>query len=89
MSQKSEAENNQIESQYCEECGGMLKPTKMRLEEYEGGKLFVIEDAPVLECETCGEVWVPEPIIEEFESMMDLSKRKKPLRKLNIKKKGS
>ena len=65
------------EQQACEECGGILKPKKIRLEEFEGGKLFVIEDAPVMECESCGEVWVPQPIIEEFENMMDAAKKKK------------
>lgn len=73
------------EQQYCEECGGTLKPNKIRLEEFEGGKLYVIEDAPVLECESCGEVWVPQPIIDEFESMMDAAKKKRPLRKLKKK----
>ena len=75
------------EPQVCDECGGTLKPGKMRLEEYEGGKLYVIEDAPVLECNSCGEVWVPEPIIKEFEQMMDLAKHKQPLKKLKLKKK--
>jgi len=74
------------EPQVCEECGGTLKPGKMRLEEFEGGKLYVIEDAPVLECENCGEVWVPQPIIEEFESMMETAKKHKPLKKLKINK---
>jgi YgiT-type zinc finger domain-containing protein len=73
------------ETQYCEECGGTLKPGKIKLEEFEGGKLYVIEDVPVMECESCGEVWVPEPIIKEFEQMMDTAKNK-PTKKL--KKKG-
>jgi len=86
---KTKAKENTEEAQYCEECGGILKPKKMRLEEYEGGKLFVIEDAPVLECETCGEIWVPEPIIEEFENMMNISKKNRTLKKLKDNKKGS
>lgn len=65
------------EPQYCEECGGTLKPNKIRLEEFEGGKLYVIEDAPVMECESCGEIWVPKPIIDEFENMMNVAKKKK------------
>jgi YgiT-type zinc finger domain-containing protein len=73
------------EQQFCEECGGALKPGKMRLEEFEGGKLFVIEDAPVMECESCGEVWVPQPIIEEFEQMMEAAKKNKPVRRLQPK----
>jgi YgiT-type zinc finger domain-containing protein len=69
--------NNQddlSEPQFCEECGGTLRPNKIKLEEFEGGKLYVIEDVPVMECESCGEVWVPEPIIKEFESMIDTAK---------------
>ena len=75
------------EPQYCEECGGVLKPNKIRLEEFEGGKLYVIENAPVMECESCGEVWVPQPIIDEFEQMMDASKKNIKLKKLKTKKK--
>jgi len=73
------------EQQVCEECGGTLKPNKIRLEEFEGGKLFVIEDAPVMECESCGEVWVPQPIITEFEQMMDAAKKKTPAKKVQDK----
>jgi YgiT-type zinc finger domain-containing protein len=73
------------ESQYCEECGGVLKPNKIKLEEFEDGKLYVIEDVPVMECEGCGEVWVPEPIIEEFENMISTSKKRHSLKKLNRK----
>lgn len=86
MSEK-EDKNNPEEPQYCEECGGVLKPRKVRLEEFEGGKLYVIEDAPVLECDSCGEVWVPEPIIDEFEQMMAAAKSKRPFKKLKAKKK--
>jgi YgiT-type zinc finger domain-containing protein len=74
------ASQNEEEQQACEECGGILKPNKIRLEEFEGGKLYVIEDAPVMECESCGEVWVPQPIITEFEQMMDAAKKKKPVK---------
>ena len=75
----SEKKDNDVEQQACEECGGTLKPNKMRLEEFEEGKLYVIEDAPIMECESCGEVWVPQPIIEEFEQMMDAAKKNKPV----------
>ena len=91
----SKQKNNSEEPQICEECGGTLKPKKMRLEEFEGGKLYVIEDAPVMECESCGEIWVPEPIINEFEEMMETAKkrglpagRQGKLRKIKTKKEG-
>ena len=84
MSEQKKEE--QEEPQVCEECGGTLKPGKMRIEEFEGGKLFVIEDAPVMECEACGEVWVPQPIIDEFEQMMEAAKRNRPLRRAMMKK---
>lgn len=86
MPAKKRKEQTKDDPQYCDECGGMLKPKKIRLEEFEGGKLYVIEDAPVMECDSCGEVWVPEPIIKEFEQMMSLAKKKKPLKKLPQKK---
>ncbi len=76
------------EPQYCEECGGNLKPGKIKLEEFEDGKLYVIEDVPVMECEGCGEIWVPEPIIQEFEQMIETAKKRKKLRPLHMKKKG-
>jgi len=39
-----------------------------------------------MECETCGEIWVPKPIIDEFEQMMDAAKKNKPIKKLKPKK---
>jgi len=86
MSENKQKKNIPEEPQYCEECGGTLKPKRVRLEEFEGGKLYVIEDVPVMECDTCGETWVPEPVIEEFEQMMALAKKRKPLKKLKSKK---
>ena len=79
--------DSQPEQQSCEECGGTLKPNKIRLEEFEGGKLYVIEDAPVMECESCGEVWVPQPIIDEFENMMAAAKNTKKAKSTKSKKK--
>lgn len=78
--------DTQGEQQSCEECGGTLKPNKIRLEEFEGGKLYVIEDAPIMECESCGEVWVPQPIIDEFEQMMEAAKKNKADKKSRPKK---
>ena len=62
------------------ECGGTLAPQRMKLEEFEGGKLFVINEAPVMVCQTCGEVWVPETIIDEFEKMIQISKERQRVR---------
>ncbi|MFA4906144.1 MAG: type II toxin-antitoxin system MqsA family antitoxin [Candidatus Margulisiibacteriota bacterium] len=61
----------------CEACGGDLKPEKVNLEELEGGKLYLMENVPAMVCEACGEIWVPEPILKEFEKMMDTAKRHK------------
>ncbi|MFC1767820.1 YgiT-type zinc finger protein [Candidatus Margulisiibacteriota bacterium] len=76
------------ETKYCDECGGTLQPDKIKLEEFEGGKLYVINDAPVLVCQTCGEIWVPETIINELEQMIELSKKRKmlKLKKVNVRK---
>lgn len=84
---KKDIVSDNSEPQYCEECGGILKPGKIKLEEFEDGKLYIIEDVPVLECENCGEVWVPEPILEEFEQMMATAKKRTKLKALKIKKK--
>lgn len=68
----------------CEACGGELKPEKVNLEELEGGKLYLMENVPAMVCEECGEIWVPEPILKEFEKMMETAKlhRAKSARKI-------
>jgi YgiT-type zinc finger domain-containing protein len=58
----------------CEACGGQLKPEKVNLEEFEGGKLYLMENVMSFVCQECGEVWVPEPVLKEFEKMMDVAK---------------
>lgn len=58
----------------CQACGGELKPEKVNLEELEGGKLYLMENVPAMVCEECGEIWVPEPILKEFEKMMETAK---------------
>jgi YgiT-type zinc finger domain-containing protein len=68
----------------CEACGGTLKKDKVNLEEFEEGKLYVMEQVPAYVCEGCGEIWVPAPILKEFEKMLDTAKHYKhvPLSKL-------
>ncbi|MFH1386519.1 MAG: YgiT-type zinc finger protein [bacterium] len=65
----------------CEACGGTLELEKVNLEDYQGGKLYLMESVPAYVCRDCGETWVPEPIMEEFEKMIDAAKaaKKKPL----------
>jgi len=63
----------------CEACGGTLEQEKVNLEDYQGGKLYVMENIPALACQECGEVWIPEPAMKEFESMIKTAKsRPKP-----------
>lgn len=57
--------------QFCEACGGMLKPEKVNLEEFENGKLYMMENVLAYICALCGEMWVPEPILNEFEKMIE------------------
>jgi len=61
----------------CEACGGSLTLDKVNLEDYEGGKLYMMEGVPAYVCQECGEVWVPEPIMEEFEKMIETARKRK------------
>ncbi|MBI5700597.1 YgiT-type zinc finger protein [Candidatus Saganbacteria bacterium] len=72
-------------SESCQACGGVLKAEKVNLEEFENGKLYLMENVSAYICEGCGEMWVPEPTLIEFEKMMDTAKEyqdgKAPLKK--------
>jgi len=59
----------------CQACGGELKAEKVNLEEFEGGKLYLMENVHAYVCQECGEVWVPEPVLAEFEKMIDTAKQ--------------
>lgn len=61
-------------SKTCEACGGFLKAEKVNLEEFEDGKLYLMENVLAYICQECGEMWVPEPTLQEFEKMMDTAK---------------
>lgn len=62
----------------CQACGGHLHLEKVNLEDYQGGKLYMMEKVPAYVCQECGEVWVPEPILQEFEKMIEIAKQRKP-----------
>ncbi|MCU0641504.1 MAG: YgiT-type zinc finger protein [Candidatus Margulisbacteria bacterium] len=64
------------EPEACEACGGALALEKVNLEDYQGGKLYMMEAVPAYVCQECGEVWVPEPLMEEFEKMIATAKAK-------------
>jgi len=66
--------DEEIES--CEACGGNLDLEKVNLEDYQEGKLYLMEGVPAYVCSECGEVWVPEPIMQEFEKMIATAKKK-------------
>jgi YgiT-type zinc finger domain-containing protein len=61
----------------CQVCGSPLTLEKVNLEDYQGGKLYMMENVPAYVCEGCGEVWVPEPIMLEFERMIELVRHRK------------
>lgn len=61
-------------SKTCEACGGFLKAEKVNLEEFENGKLYLMENVLAYVCQECGEMWVPEPTLQEFEKMMETAK---------------
>jgi len=71
----------------CAACGGALELEKVNLEDYQGGKLYMMESVPAYVCQECGEIWVPEPLMEEFEKMIETAKKKSRGTK-TIKKKG-
>lgn len=58
----------------CQECGGELKLEKVNLEDYQGGKLYMMEGVMAHVCQECGEIWVPEPVMNEFEAMIKTAK---------------
>jgi YgiT-type zinc finger domain-containing protein len=58
----------------CQACGGSLALEKVNLEDYQGGKLYMMENVPAYVCQECGEIWVPEPLLQEFEKMIDTAK---------------
>ncbi|MDD4178717.1 MAG: YgiT-type zinc finger protein [Candidatus Margulisbacteria bacterium] len=60
----------------CQACGGVLELEKVNLEDYQNGKLYMMEGVPAYVCQDCSEVWVPEPIMAEFEKMIDTAKHK-------------
>ncbi|MFA5114099.1 MAG: YgiT-type zinc finger protein [Candidatus Margulisiibacteriota bacterium] len=64
------------EPEACEACGGPLELEKVNLEDYQGGKLYMMESVPAYVCQECGEVWVPEPLMAEFEKMIATAKDK-------------
>jgi YgiT-type zinc finger domain-containing protein len=68
----------------CQACGGPLILEKVNLEDYQGGKLYMMEKVPSFVCQGCGEVWVPEPIMAEFERMIETVKKRK--KKATVKK---
>ena len=69
--------SNEEEPQTCESCGGSLKKENINLEEFEGGKLYHMEKIPAYVCLLCGETWIPEEIIKEFEKMIEVAKSHK------------
>jgi len=61
----------------CSTCGGVLEVKKISLDEFQHGKLYIIEEIPALVCENCGETWIPKPYMEEFEQMINAVKKHK------------
>jgi YgiT-type zinc finger domain-containing protein len=70
----------------CQACGGPLMQEKVNLEDYQGGKLYMMEKVLAYVCQNCGEIWVPEPIMIEFEKMIETAKKHKhiPIHKVKV-----
>jgi len=62
----------------CQACGGPLSLEEINLEDYQGGKLYMMEKVPAYACQSCGEIMVPAPIIKEFTAMIQTAKHRKP-----------
>ena len=60
----------------CAVCGGHLELEKVNLEDYQEGKLYMMESVPAYVCQECQEIWVPEPIMAEFEKMIATARHK-------------
>ncbi len=69
----------------CQACGGSLSLEEVNLEDYQGGKLYLMEKVPAMVCQECGEVWVPEKIMHEFENMITTAKKRKAKKKIKRK----
>jgi YgiT-type zinc finger domain-containing protein len=74
--------------QECQACGGPLVFEKVNLEDYQGGKLYMMEKVPALVCQECGEVWVPGPVMAEFEKMIETAKQHRKIHGKTRKKKA-
>lgn len=71
---------------FCQACGGGVVPEKVNLEDYVEGKLYLMENIDAYVCQECGEVWVPEETISEFEKMIDLAQKKNKRKKVKPRK---
>jgi YgiT-type zinc finger domain-containing protein len=60
----------------CEVCGGHLELEKVNLEDYQAGKLYMMESVPAYVCQECQEIWVPAAIMAEFEKMIETAQHK-------------
>lgn len=58
----------------CQACSGPLSREKINLEDYQGGKLYMMEQIEAFVCQNCGEVWIPEKTMMEFEKMIVTAK---------------
>lgn len=63
------------ETSSCKSCGGELKLEKVNLEDFQGGKLYMMEKVTAYVCEDCGETWVPEAVMDEFKEMIETVKK--------------
>ena len=73
-------------SNVCGVCGGETKLETVNLEEFDAGKLYLMENMPALVCRNCGEIWVPQPVIDEFEKMIAVAKARRKERRSSGKK---
>lgn len=69
-----------MEPEHCPACQGKLKKDLVELEDIENNKVVKMKDVEAMVCEQCREIWVPEPIIKEFEKLLDTA-AKRPLKK--------
>ena len=70
FSKKADEIYEKINPGLCSACGGHLYFERVSLDYNENDKIYVIDDVPAFVCETCGEIWIPKPVVEELEKLV-------------------
>ncbi|MFA5098150.1 MAG: type II toxin-antitoxin system MqsA family antitoxin [Candidatus Margulisiibacteriota bacterium] len=70
FSKKADEIYEKLNPGLCSACGGHLYFERVSLDYNEDGRIYVIDDVPAFVCESCGEIWIPKPVVEELEKLV-------------------